>query len=179
VLGVGSALAADLDVPVLAVRVLRDRQLVIAAWRDGHQVARYVSDPSFDHEERSQLLTDPVGVESAIALAETCGRSNVAAELAALLDRGLDPESFIESERLAAVLALLQLPSWLVSVAALPRHLPTGPRRADFARLGAGATGPAGPVARWGSEWVRRWRRQPPVVPNPPRRRVDVDPWLL
>jgi hypothetical protein len=179
VIEVGAVLAAELRAPVVVVRVVRDRQLAIVGWRDAQEVARYVSDPSVDHRERAELLTEPIGVEDAAALAEICGRPDVEEKVIEVLSRELDPDSFIESERLAAVCNLLQLPSWLVSVGTLPREMPTGPRRADFTRLGAGAAAPTGVLLRWGSELLRRRHRQPPVVADPPRSTVDIDPWLL
>jgi len=179
VIAVGAALAAELGVPVLVVRVLRDRQLVLIGWRDGEEIGRYVSDPSFDHEDRTDMLTEPVGVEYAGVLADLCGHPETQEDLIELLIAELDAESFIESERLSAVLKLLQLPTWVVSAAALPRELSTGPRRADLTRLGAGAQGVRGVIRRWGSSPIRRRRRQSPVIPDPPRQSMDIDPWLL
>jgi hypothetical protein len=179
VLDLGAEVATALRVPVLAARVVRDRQLVLAGWQDGQEIGRYISDPAFDHDGRAELLSEPLGVEDAGALAAACGHPEASEELRKLLARELDPESFIESERLAAAVKMLQLPHWLVSVAALPRNLPTGPRRADLSRLRAGAAGAVGLVLGLGTERIRRRRRQPPVVADPPRRRTDVDPWLL
>jgi hypothetical protein len=179
VIGLGAALATDLRVPVLVIRVLSDRQLVLIGWRDGQEIGRYVSDPSFDHQDRTDMLTEPVGVEDAGALADLCGRPEVHEKLIDLLITELDADSFIESERLSAVLNLLQLPTWVVSVAALPRSLPTGPRRADFTRLNAGAQGISGLLRRWGSSPARRQRRRPPVIADPPRETVEIDPWLF
>ncbi len=178
-IGVGATLAAELGVPVLVVRVLRDRQLVVIGWREGQEVGRYVSDPSFDHEDRTDMITEPVGVEYAGAFADICGRPEALEDLLELLIAELDPDSFIESERLFAVLDLLRLPAWVVSAAALPRDLPTGPRRADFTRLGAGAEGMRGLVRRWGTAPIRRRRRESPVIADPPRQTVEIDPWLL
>src|SRR2546423_3060924 len=46
-LEVGARLASQLGTTVVAVRVLRDRQLVLAVWSGGDEVGRYVSDPAY------------------------------------------------------------------------------------------------------------------------------------
>ena len=52
IIQVGGLLAERVPGPVLAVRVRRDRQLALVAWKAGEEVARYCSDPS-----RSLALT--------------------------------------------------------------------------------------------------------------------------
>jgi hypothetical protein len=153
---------------VLAVRVLDDRQLAIVAWSGGQEVARYVSDPSREPGAAWDVLDEPIGVEGAEALAETCGRPEVGEELAELLAEGLDPEEEIESERLTRVLSLLGLPTWLVSAWVLPKRMPMGPSPKDLTRLGAGREGVGGLVAGRAARTVRR-RRPAPVITDPPR----------
>jgi hypothetical protein len=178
VIGVGQWLAERFAVPVLAVRVVDDRQLVLASWMDGEEVGRYVSDPSWGLDKDEGVLPEPVGAEYAGGFAETCGRPDVADDLAGLLAEELDAESVIESERLAGVLRLLDLPHWLVAAAALPRDVAGGPRARELTRLGAGLPGPAGRVWGWAAGLVRRHRRPPPVLTNPPRG-ATTDPWLF
>lgn len=175
VLGVAARLADRLGATVLAVRVVADRQLLLAAWEGPREVGRYLSDPAYGLDD-PEVLAEPLGVEHAAALAAACGRPDAADELAELLAEELDPDSVIESERLAAVLALLGLPSWLVAVSSLPRDVPTGPRAADVTRLGAGAPGLSGRVRGRLAALARR-RPPPPAVPDPPR--GAPDPWYL
>jgi hypothetical protein len=85
----------------------------------------------------------------------------------------------IESERLASLLRLLGLPTWLVAAASLPHDVPTGPRAAEVTRLGAGRPGLLGWVRGRATDLVRRRRPPPPAVIDPPRGPTDVDPWLL
>jgi hypothetical protein len=96
-----------------------------------------------------------------------------------VLAEELDPDSVIESERLARVLRLLRLPTWLVAADALPRDIPTGPDRRELTRLGAGLPGPAGRCYGAIIEVVRRRRRPPPVVADAPRGSGGPDPWLM
>jgi hypothetical protein len=179
VIGVGERLAA-LGVPVLAVRVLADRQLLLALWADGDEVGRYVSDPSHGFPADEGVRSDPLGVEHAGALAAACGRPDAAADLSETLAEELDPDSVIESERLAGVVRLLGLPGWLVAASSLPRDPPTGPRARDMTRLGAGVPGLPGMVCGWAVDVIRRRRPPPPAVTDPPRGAGgDIDPWLL
>jgi hypothetical protein len=178
VAGVGEWLSDRLAVPVLAVRVLADRQLMLAAWTEGGEVGRYVSDPSREPGADDDLLAEPLGVEHAAGFALACDRPEVAGDLADLLADELDPDSVIESERLSRALRLLGLPTWLVAVPALPRDIPTGPAARDLTRLGAGVPGPAGRAAGWVAKRVRR-RPPPPVVTDAPRGSSGMDPWLL
>jgi hypothetical protein len=176
VVGVGEWLAARLAGPVLAIRVVGDRQLLLAVWTDGEEIGRYVSDPSYGQDD--DTLPDPLGSEHADAFAAACGRPEAGDDLAELLAEELDPDSVIESERLAGALRLLGLPSWLVAVSSLPRDVPTGPRAAELTRLGAGATGIQGRVRGRAAEVVRR-RRPPPAAFTDAPRGGGVDPWLL
>src|SRR5689334_20743786 len=121
VIGLGAWLADRLAATVLAVRVLTDRQLLLAAWADHDEVGRYVSDPSHGLTDEDDVLPDPLGVEHAAAFAAACAYPHAATELAELLAEPLDPDNVIESERLSAVLRLLHLPTWLVAASALPR----------------------------------------------------------
>lgn len=179
--GVGEWLAARLGVTVLAIRVVADRQLLLALWTGGDEVGRYVSDPSqgLDSEEDDDILPDPLGVEYAAAFAAACGHPEVADELAELLAAQLDPDSVIESERLGSVLRLLGLPRWLVAASSLPRDVPTGPRAADVTRLGAGVPGWSGWVCGRVVNIVRRRRPPPPAIVDAPRGGAGIDPWLL
>lgn len=179
VIGVGEWLADRLAATVLAVRVVSDRQLAVVLWLDGAEAGRYVSDPSVGFAKDEQILAEPLGVEHAAAFAQACGYPEAAGELADLLAEQLDPESVIESERLGAVLRLLGLPRWLVAAASLPHDVPTGPRAADVTRLGAGVPGLRGRVCGRAVDIVRRHRRPPPPVADPPRATADIDPWLL
>lgn len=175
-LEVGARLAQDLRTAVVAVRVLRDRQLVLAAWIAGEEVGRYVSDPSVGLDDEEVLAT-PLGAEHAAGLAAAVGRPEAAAELEELLVEELDPESVIESERLAEVLRLLALPRWPVAAGSLPGDVPGGPRAREFTRLGAGVPGLAGRLLGPAVGLVRRRRRPPAVVADPPR--AGLDPWLF
>jgi hypothetical protein len=175
VVGVADWLASRLAGPVLALRVLADRQLLLAVWAGGEEVGRYVSDPSYGLDD--DTLPEPLGAEHAAAFAAAFGHPDIADDLNELLAEELDPDSVIESERLGGVLRLLGLPSWLVAVSSLPRDIPTGPRAAELTRLRAGATGVGGRVRGRFAEVVRRRRPPPPAFTDPPR--GDGDPWLL
>jgi hypothetical protein len=175
VVGLGEWLAHQVPGTVLAIRVVADRQLLLAVWTDGAETGRYLSDPAYGRDD--DTLPEPLGTEHAAAFAAACGRPDAAEDLADLLAEELDPDSVIESERLAAVLRLLGLPSWLVAVSSLPKDVPTGPRAAEFTRLGAGATGVLGRMKGRAAGVVRRRRPPPPAVTDAPR--GGVDPWLL
>jgi hypothetical protein len=178
VVGVGASLAERLGVTVVAIRVLADRQLALAMWADGDEVGRYVSDPSREPGADEDVLSDPLGDENAAAFAEVCGRTEAADDLAEVLGEELDPESVIESERLARVLRLLRLPTWLVAAATLPRAIPTGPGGRDLTRLGAGVPGLLGVVCGRAVNVVRRRRPPPPLLTDVPRGSSGMDPWL-
>ena len=179
VVGVGEWLAGRLPVTVLAVRVLADRQLVLVLWADGDEVGRYVSDPSREPGADEDILPDPLGARHAAAFAEVCGCPEAADDLAEVLAEELNPDSVIESERLARVLRLLRLPTWLVAAATLPHDIPTGPRRRDLTRLGAGVPGVLGSLCGRAAHLVRRWRPPPPVVTDAPRGSSGIDPWIM
>ena len=176
VVGVGEWLAARLAGPVLAIRVVADRQLLLAVWTDREEVGRYVSDPSYGLDD--DTLPEALGAEHAAAFAAACGHPDAGDDLAELLGEELDPDSVIESERLAGVLRILGLPSWLVAVSSLPRDVPTGPRADELTRLGAGATGFRGRVRGRAAEVVRR-RRPPPPAFTDALRGGGIDPGLL
>jgi hypothetical protein len=178
VAGLAEWLAARLPATTLAVRVLADRQLLLAAWTGDTEHGRYVSDPSRDPGAGDDVLAEPYGVEHAAAIARACDRPDAAGDLAELLAEELDPDSVIESERLARVLRLLGLPTWLVAAPSLPRDIPTGPRARDLTRFGAGVPGLPGRLTGWAVNVVRR-RRPPPPVIDPPRGASDMDPWLM
>ncbi|MBM2615946.1 hypothetical protein JIG36_10295 [Actinoplanes sp. LDG1-06] len=169
IVDVGAELAATLDTPAVAIRVLADRQLALVAWSGGEELGRYVSDPSREPGAEEDTLPDPYGVSLAPELAELCGHADRAADISDLLDEPLDPDSFIESERLAKLLRLLSLPTWLVAVATLPRDIPTGPGAAELTHLGP---------PRWLARRTRR-RAPAPVLTDPPRGASGMDPWLL
>ena len=180
VVEVGAALAAELAATVLAIRVLADRQLALVAWSGADELGRYVSDPSREPGADEDVLPDPIGVPDAGAFATACGHPERAGDLADLLAERLDPDSEIESERLARVLRLFGLPTWLVAVATLPRELPTGPPARELTRFGAGLRGLPGRVGGRVAGVVRRRRRRPPpVIADPPRGGSGMDPWLL
>ena len=176
---VGGWLAERLATTVLAVRVVRDRQLLLAMWADGAELGRYVSDPSQGPEADDETLPEPVGAENAAAFAEACARPDAAEDLADLLAEELDPDSVIESERLTGVLRLLGLPTWLVAASSLPHDIPTGPAVRDMTRLGAGVPGVLGRLCGPVVNVVRRRRPPPPAITDVPHGRSDVDPWLL
>ena len=163
---------------VLVVRVLADRQLALVAWQDGDELGRYVSDPSREPDADEDVLDDPLGVSSAGAFAAACGHPERAGELTELLNERLDPDHFIESERLSRILRLLGLPTWLVAVATLPRDIPTGPSARELTRFGGGVTGVRGMVLNYLIRPVRRRRPPPPVIADPPSS-SGMDPWLL
>jgi hypothetical protein len=177
-LEVGAWLGPELDTTVVAVRVLRDRQLVLGVWSGGEEVGRYVSDPAYGQED-DDVLPFPIGAEHAEAFAAAVGTPEGADELEELLAEELDPDSVIESERLAGVLRTLALPGWLVASVALPKDVPGGPRAAELIRLGAGVPGVAGRLVGRAVEVVRSRLRPPPVVADPPRGASGPDPWLF
>jgi hypothetical protein len=180
---VGAVVAERLDATVLVARVRRDRQLGLVAWQGDDEVTRYCSDPSEEPGADRDVLSDPVGVASAPALAALVGHPAAAEALTELLDEQLDTESVFESERLRGALRLLFLPDWIVASGSLPRDIPTGPRASDLIRFRAGRTGAAG-LAR--NALVRRLRRRwspPPVIADPPREgsggMEGVEPWMF
>jgi hypothetical protein len=179
VIGVGEWLSDRFGAPVLAVRVVDDRQLLLAAWEDRDEIGRYVSDPSYGLPADDDTLSEPLGVEHAAAFADACGRPDAADDLAEMLADELDPDSVIESERLGEVLRLLGLPAWLVAAGSLPRDPPTGPRTREMTRLGAGVPGWRGRLTGRAVGVVRRRRRPPPAITDAPRGRRDIDPWLM
>ncbi len=178
VTGLAAVLAERFEEPVLAVRVLVDRQLVLGAWVAGEELGLYVSDPSREPGADPDTLGDPLGAEYAEVFAAVTERPDAAEELGELLAEELDPDSVIESERLSRVLRLLGLPTWLVAAASLPKDIPTGPRGRDLTRLSAGRTGVGGRLAGRAAEVLRKHRRPPPVVTDAPKGR-RMDPWLM
>ena len=179
VAGVGEWLADRLGATVVALRVVRDRQLLVAVWAGGEEVGRYLSDPSYGLEPGDDTLPDAYGVEHAAAFAAACGHPENAEDLEELLGDELDPDSVFESERLAGVLRLLGLPRWLVAAPSLPRAVPTGPGRREVTRLGAGVAGVLGWLSGHAVNVVRRHRPPPPAVTDAPRGASGVDPWLM
>lgn len=177
VVDLAALVAGRLSTVVVAVLVVADRQLLLSVWDGPGEVGRYVSDPAYGRPDAATLLPDPVGVEHAEAFAAACGLPANADDLAELLAEELDPDSVIESERLAGVLRLLGLPGWLVAAPALPRDVPAGPRAADLVRLGAGADGLAGRLRGRAADVVRRRRRPADPVPPPPPA-PPLDPWM-
>jgi hypothetical protein len=179
VAGVGEWLAERLGTTVVAVRVVRDRQLLVVVWADGEEVGRYLSDPSYGLGPDDDTLPEPYGVEHSAAFAAACGRLENADDLEEMLGEELDPDSVFESERLARVLQLLGLPRWLVAAPSLPHDVPTGPRRHEVTRLGAGVPGALGWVCHRAVNVVRRRRPPPPAVTDAPRGSSGMDPWLM
>ncbi|MFI7585710.1 hypothetical protein ACIB24_01395 [Spongisporangium articulatum] len=177
VVEVAAALAARLGGAVVAVRVVSDRQLLLVGWRDGEELGRYLSDPSYGLGPDDDTLPEPYGVSLAPELATACGRPDAADALTAELSHDIDPEHFIESERLGRILGLLGWPEWLVSVSSLPRRVPLGP--ASFLRLGYGRPGWVGFGLGLVAGVVRRRRPPPPAVTDAPRATQMIDPWLM
>jgi hypothetical protein len=179
VVGVAEHLAGRLGVPVVALRVVADRQLLLSVWSAGAEVGRYVSDPSHGLPADDDTLPDPLGAEHAPGFAAACGHPDAAEDLAELLAEELDADSVIESERLSGVLRLLGLPRWIVAASSLPRDVPTGPDADDFVRLGAGAAGLAGRLAGRAASALRAHRPPPSPVPEAPRGGANIDPWMF
>ncbi|HEU4467294.1 MAG TPA: hypothetical protein VFR98_12270 [Agromyces sp.] len=180
VLEVAAVLADRLGTTAFAVRVRRDRQLVLAAWRGSEELGRYSSDPSDEPGADEQVLGEPYGADHADAFALAAGRSDAAEELADVLAEELDPDSVFESERLARVLGLLGMPRWLVASASLPRDIPTGPGAREVVRLGAGEPGAMGRLRGRAAAAARRRMAPPPAIAEPPRSDdLGIDPWLL
>ena len=177
--GVGEWLADRFGATVVAVRVVRDRQLLVAMWADSEEVGRYLSDPSYGLGPGDDTLPDAYGVEHAAAFAAACDHPENAEDLEELLGEELDPDSVFESERLAGVLRLLGLPRWLVAAPSLPHDVPTGPRRSEVTRLGAGIPGGLGWLSGRTVNVVRRRRPPPPAVTDAPRGSTGMDPWLM
>ena len=179
VIGVGALLAAT-SAAVLVIRVRRDRQLAIVAWRDGEEVGRYCSDPSQEPGAGDDVMSDPIGEDHAEDFAALCGHADATDDLAELLSEELDSDSVFESERLFRVLRMLGLPNWIVAAASLPRDIPTGPRARQLTRLRAGATGLAGVVENAIVRRARRRRPPPPVIADPPRSSMPgLEPWMF
>jgi hypothetical protein len=169
----GAELAA-IGAVVLTAEVVRDRLLVLLVWTDGAgEPLRYLSDPSVLSPDEEDVLDEAVGADHGAAMALAFGRPEAAEEVEAALAEWLDPESYIESERLDRVLALLGLPTWPVSAWALPKAVSGGPRVDDMTRLGAGVGGTAGRV-RGGFAGVGRTVRQKVTRRPDGPRRVDV-----
>ncbi len=177
---VAALLAGGSASPVVAVRVKRDRQLGLVAWRGAEEVGRYSSDPSREPGADEEILSEPYGAEHAEGFAQLLDRPDAAEDLAAVLDEELDIDSVFESERLAQVLELLGLPSWLVAAGSLPRDIPTGPRAVELIRLRGGATGMAGRGRGVAIRPIRRRAAPPPIIADPPRSSgAGMDPWLF
>ncbi len=168
VIEVGAVLAGHASGPILAVRVLRDRQLALVAWSDGQEVARYSSDPSREHGAGEDVLSDPIGAEDAIVLATLWDRPDAVEQLTELLEEEIDPDSVYESERAGRTLRLLGLPAWIVASAALPRAMPTGPKPSELVHLRAGLTGMAGRTKDAVVRPIRKRQHPPPVIEDPP-----------
>lgn len=179
VVDLAAHLAASLGAAVVALRVVADRQLLVAVFDGAEEVGRYVSDPSVGKPSDDDTLPDPIGAEHAAAFAAVCGVPDAADDLAELLAEELDPDSVIESERLAGVLRLLGLPGWLVAASSLPRDVPAGPRADALTRLGAGADGVAGRLRGRAAAVVRRRRGPADPVPEGRQGPSDADLWML
>jgi hypothetical protein len=177
---VAALLAGGLGSPGVAVRVKRDRQLALVAWRGAEEIGRYCSDPSREPRADDDVLSEPYGVECAEGFAELLDRPEAGEDLAAVLEEELDIESVFESERLARVLDLLGLPRWLVAAGSLPRDIPTGPRAIDLIRLRGGAAGLAGRVRGVAIHPIRRRAVPPPILADPPRSfGAGLEPWMF
>ena len=180
VVGVAEWLAERHGAPILAARVVDDRQLLLVAWADGAEIGRYLSDPSHGTDPDEEIRSEPYGAEHADGFAAACGRPGAAEELGELLAEELDPDSVIESERLGRVLRLLGMPRWPVAVASLPRDMPTGPRAREMTRLRTGVPGLWGWLRGRVVEPLRKRRPPPPAVTDAPRGQGSgMDPWLM
>lgn len=157
--GLARRVADGLGTVALGVEV-DDARVLRLTWASPGGDGTYDSDPSVGREEDDELDDSPAGVELLDGLAGACGRPEVAEDLTDLLGEHIDRDSTFESERLRAALRLLGMPTWLVAAASLPRDVPSGPRRGEMTRLGAGRTGPAGRLQGAAIRGVRR-RRTP------------------
>jgi len=155
-------LATGLQTLVLGVEV-DDARVLRLTWASPDGEGAYDSDPTVGHEDDDDLLPDPVGVDLLGDLAAAAGRPGAADDLTELLGDEIDRDSTFESERLRAALRLLGMPTWLVASSSLPRDVPSGPRRGETTRLGAGRPGPAGRLTGMATRRVRRHR--PPREP--------------
>lgn len=161
--------------PVLVVEVVRDRLLSLVLPRGdgrtdggegGAEPLRYLSDPSvLDGDD----LDEPRGAHHAGDLARAFDVPAAAGPLREVLAEGLDPEHYIESERLGRVLSLLGLPVWLVAAWSLPRRSFGGPDPRTLTRLRAGVRGPAGWVVGPAAGAARRVRQRVARRPDGPR----------
>ncbi len=88
-------------------------------------------------------------------IARAFGRPDLAEELTELLEESLS-EDQSESERMTSLARMLDLPTWLVSSASLPKRIWGAPDPSEMTRLRAGRQGLSGAVL--GSA-VRRLRR--------------------
>lgn len=179
VVQIGTWLADRFQASAVAVQVIDDRQLLLVFWDEGREAGRYISDPSYGLDEDDDTLPDPLGAERAADFAAACGVPEVAEDLAELLGEDLDPDSMIESERLASVLRILQMPTWLISSPSLPKDIPAGPRARDLIRLRAGVTGTRGRLRGLTAALVRKRRPPPPAITDAPRGGGDIEPWML
>lgn len=152
--------------PVLVVEVVRDRLLALVLLHEDEEPLRYLSEPSvLDTDD----MDEPRGQQHAAALARAFGIPAAAATLRDVLAESLDPEHYIESERLGRVLDLLGLPGWLVACWVLPRQVAAGPDRDEVVRLRAGRSGPAGLVLGRATTRARRVRQALARRPDGPR----------
>lgn len=179
VIEVAGTLAGRVVGPVLALRVRNDRQLGLVAWQVGEEIARYCSDPSREPGADDDVLTEPVGAESAPVLAGLVDRPDAAEDLSELLDEELDPDSVYESERLGRMLRLLGLPDWIVAAGSLPRAMPRGPKASELVRVRAGSTGMGGRIREALLRPVRRRQHPPPVIDDPPTSAGGDDYWMF
>lgn len=175
---VGGALAAATGARALAARVRRDRQLGLVAFSGADEVARYDSDPSREPDADRDVISEPVGAEQALAIAELFGREEAAERLEEILDDELDPDSTFESERLRDVLRVLGLPEWVVGAAHLPKVVPTGPSVASLVRLRAGRRGALAAVTAWPIRRLRARWNPAPILAEPPRG-SSGDEWMF
>lgn len=155
-------LATGLQALVLGIEV-DDARMLRLTWASPDGDGHYDSDPTVGHEGDDDLLPDPVGVELLGGLAAAAGQPGAAEDLTELLGEEIDRDSTFESERLRAALRLLGMPTWLVASGSLPRDVPSGPRRGETTRLGAGRPGTAGRLSGLATRRVRRHR--PPREP--------------
>lgn len=142
---VAAELGARCGSAAIALTVEHDKLLLLWSYDGPQPIGMYISDPTVYSPYDDEATVDPIGAEQAPLIAAAAGRPDAAEDLEELLDEVLS-ESTNESERITAVLRLLQMPDWIVAAESLPKSVPGGPRAQEFTRLGAGKEGVAGTV---------------------------------
>lgn len=142
---VAETLSAASGSTALALTVEDDKLLLLWAYSGGTPVGWYVSDPTIARPNDDEASLEPEGAEHGPGIAAAWGLPDRGDDLAELLAEELG-ESTNESERVTAVLRLLDMPDWIVAAESLPKDVPGGPRAKAFTKLGAGKEGVSGAV---------------------------------